>query len=188
MCEVQVSTAVKCLNALRPLCCSKNEEVALRLLPKKSHLLTLKQEPFSEVSGESLEPYGVTMDNNRTRFYFVLQLLVRHFYPSLSYDESSRTEYFKFFAYRDRLLYEFSDSLNLKETLNLFESDDMRADARYSELVLVFLSAVDFDFDTVLQLFHSFHRRNWETDLVRNGIKISRKVLPERNYQAKQQA
>jgi DNA polymerase III delta prime subunit len=165
----------------------------MRLLPKKvnlffRHLLTSKQEPFSEVSEESLEPYGVTMDTNRTRFYFVLQLILRHLYPSPSYDESFRTEYFKGFGNRDLLLFEFSDSLNLKVTLNLFESNDMRADARYSELVLVFLSAVDFDFDTVLQLFQSVHRRNWETDLVRNGIKISRKVLPKRNNQAKQQA
>lgn len=90
------------------------------------------------------------------------------------------------------MLYEFSDFLNRKETLNLFESDDMRADARYSELVLVFLSAVDFDFDTVLRLFQQSvcYRCNIETDLVRNGIKIAWKALPDGHYhyQAKQQA
>lgn len=192
---MQLSTADKCLNVLRSLHHSKNEdeEVAMRLLPIRvnlffRNLLTSKQEPFSEVSEEeSVEPYGVTMETNRTRFYFVLQLIVRYFNPSV--DESFRTETFKFFASRDLLLYEFSDTLNLKEALNLFELNDMKADARYSELVLVFLSAVDFDFNTILELFQRAHRRRWETDLVRSGREIAWKALPERLYhQAKQQA
>lgn len=189
---MQVSTANKCLNVLRSLHYSKNEdeEAAMRLLPIRvnlffRNLLTSKQEPFSEVSEEeSVEPYGVTMETNRTRFYFVLQLIVRYFNPSVN--ESFRTETFKFFASRDLLLYEFSDTLNLKEALNLFELNDMKADARYSELVLVFLSAVDFDFNTILELFQRAHRRRWGTDPARNGIKIAWKALPKTTNDAEE--
>lgn len=191
MCDVQMSSADKCLNVLRSLCGSKNDEVAMRVLPKKvnlffRHLLTSKQEPFSEVSEESLEPYSVTMDNNRTRFYYEVLNVLRHFYPS--HDENFITTTFERWAYRDWLLYEFSVSLRLKETLNLFESGDMRADVRYSELVLVFLSAVDFDFDTILQLVQSVSRRNYNTDLVRNGRESACKSLHEESEQARQQA
>lgn len=137
--------------------CNNDEAILTKLRRRMNnfyrHFLHHLPLPFCDNDGEtSIEACVKEHRTYRIHFNKAICLALRQYYH-YEPTENELSRIIRQLMCRDRLLWEFSEKWKLYEMF-VFPDGDMSFEARYAEMVLVFLSVVDFDSSLVQKMLY----------------------------------